>query len=443
MKITFIHPNMFSRQSHDAMEPLVFSILAGLTPPDVELTLYDDRVEEINYNETTDLVAITVQTFTARRAYKIADIYRAQGVPVVMGGFHPTLMPQEVIQYCDAIVIGDAEDTWPQLVANARQNRLKRFYRGNPNHPLKGIKPDNTIFKGKKYTKMKPVQFGRGCRFSCDFCSVHSFYGSIMRSRPVKDVIREIETLHSRFIFFVDDNLFKNYTSPLQINEGLPGLRGLFRQMATLNIKWACQVSLDAAYDEELLKLLEKSGCAAVFVGFESLDPENLKQMKKGSNLKHRNYMEAVKRFKDHGIMVCGAFVFGYDQDTEDTIERALEFSLESRLCIAHFNPLFPTPQTPLYERLKRENRLIEDPWWLAPGFRYGQGFFHPKGMSVEQLSEKCFDARRRFNSLTNIARRALDGKANCKSVFNLTSYLAANFISRKEIHIRHGAELG
>lgn len=433
MKITFIHPNMFSRRSTDAMEPLVFAILAGLTPPDVEMTLFDDRVEEIDFNDNTDLVALTVQTFTARRAYKIADTYSERGVPVVMGGFHPTLVPDEALLHADAIAIGDAESTWPLIVRDARQKKLKRIYKSDPNYPLNGIKPDSGIFAGKKYTKMTPVQFGRGCRFACDFCSVHSFYGNTLRNRPVEDVIVEIEELNKKFIFFVDDNLFRNYDKVIE----------LIQALTSLKIKWACQISLDAAYDPQLLELLEKSGCSAVFVGLESLDEENLKQMKKGGNLPHSDYMDGVKRFKDHGIMVCGAFVFGYDHDTTDTIDRALEFSIESKLCIAHFNPLFPTPKTPLYGRLKKEKRLIADPWWLSTEFRYGQGFFHPRQMTVEELSEKCFEARCRFNSYGCITRRALDRKANCKSLFHLSSFLAANLISRKEIYLRQGSELG
>lgn len=433
MKITFVHPNMFSRRSADAMEPLVFSILAGLTPRDVDLTLFDDRVEEISYDDPTDLVAITVQTFTARRAYKIAGEYRKRGVRVVMGGFHPTLLPDEVKHHADSMVIGDAEDTWPRVVEDARNNCLKPVYKADRDFPLDNIKPDSSILKGKKYKAMIPVQFGRGCRFSCDFCSVHSFYGNTIRSRPVEDVTREIKARNRKFFFFVDDNLLSNYDGVIELVHGL----------IPLKIKWSCQISLDAAYDEKLLELLEKSGCAAVFVGFESVDRENLEQMGKGGNLRHRDYMDGVKRFKNHGIMVCGAFVFGYDRDTPETIDRALEFAVRARLCIAHFNPLFPTPKTGLYERLKEEQRLINDPWWLAEEFRYGQGFFHPRGMGVETLSEKCFEARCKFNSFGNITRRAMDGKANGRSLFHLSSFLAANLISRKEIYMRQGSELG
>ena len=433
MKITFIHPNMYSRRSADAMQPLVFAILAGLTPPDVETVLFDDRVEEIDYDDPTDLVALTVQTYTARRAYKIAAAYREKGIPVVMGGFHPTLLPDEALQHADAVVTGDAESTWPQLVKDAKQKNLKRIYKSDPNYPLNGIKPDTRIFNGKKYASMVPVQFGRGCRFSCDFCSVHSFYGNTIRHRPVEEVIAEIESLGAKFIFFVDDNLFRNYEQVIR----------LFHQLIPLKIKWACQISVDAAYNTGLLELLQKSGCAAVFTGFESLHPENLEQMRKGGNLKHQNYADAVKRFKEYGIMVCGAFVFGYDRDTPDTIEQTLAFALESKLCIAHFNPLFPTPKTPLYDRLEGEERLVYKRWWLSPDYRYGQGLFHPMGMTAEELSDKCFEAKCKFNTYRAIFKRAMDLKANCRSLFHLGAFLAVNLISRKEIYVRQGRALG
>ncbi len=433
MKITLVHPNMFSKPSKDALEPLVFSIIAGITPPDVQLKLFDDRIEKIDFDEPTDLAAITVQTFTARRAYHIAAKYKERGVPVVMGGFHPTLLPDEALQHADGIVMGDAESTWPQVVDDARKKKLKRVYKADPDFPLKGIQPDTGIFKNKSYAAMAPVQFGRGCRYSCDFCSVHSFYGKTMRNRPVKEVIHEIEKKNKRFVFFVDDNL-----------SGNPGaLRELFHELGHLKTKWACQLSLDAAYDPPLLKLLEKSGCAAVFLGLESMDEGNLEQMNKMGNLRHRDYAEAVRRFKDRGIMVCGAFVFGYDGDTAETIDRALDFALEAKLCLAHFNPLFPTPKTPLYGRLKEEKRLIGDPWWLSETFRYGQGFFHPRGMTVEELSAKCFGARCKFNAYRSIGKRIMDRKANFKSLFHVTTFLAANLISRKETHARQGSRLG
>jgi radical SAM superfamily enzyme YgiQ (UPF0313 family) len=433
MKITFIHPNIYSHHSSDAMEPLVFSLLAGLTPPDVEVKLFDDRVEEIDFDDKTDLVALTVHTFSARRAYAIAARYREKGIPVVAGGIHPTLLPAETLLYTDAVVTGDAESAWPQVVEDARHGSLKRIYNGDHSRPLAGIIHNRSIFKGKKYVTMKPVQFGRGCRFACDFCAVHAFYGNTIRRRPVQEVISEIETLEKKFVFFVDDNLAGNHES----------IKELFGALIPLNVKWVAQVSVDTAYAPGLPALMAKSGCIAVFVGLESLNQANLKLMRKGENLKHDDYRDAVKRYKEHGIMVCGAFVFGYDYDTPDSIRRTLEFALETKLCIAHFNTLLPYPTTPLYERLEKEKRLKYQTWWISPEFKFGECLFQPRGMTADELTDRCFEARCKFNSYSAIARRALDPKANCKSLFHLSSFLAANLISRKEIHKRQGSTLG
>ena len=183
MKITFIRPHLTAIHAADALEPLVFGVLAKLTPPDIELALYDDRIESIPYDEPTDLVAITVETFTAKRAYQIAAQYRQRGVPVVMGGYHPTLMPGEAGQYADAIAIGDAETTWPRIVEDARTGKLQRVYQSTPDLAVEGVAPRRSIFASKKYGALRIVQFGRGCRFACDFCSIHAFYGRSMPRR--------------------------------------------------------------------------------------------------------------------------------------------------------------------------------------------------------------------------------------------------------------------
>ena len=184
MKVTFIRPNMNAARSRVAIEPLVFGILAGLTPPDVERVLYDERVEDIPFDEPTDLVAITVATYTARRSYEIATAYRRRGVPVVMGGFHPTFLPEEALLFVDSEAVGDTEDLWPQIVRDAARGRLQRMYVATRPPALGGRVVDRTVFSGKRYSSVCPVQYGRGCRYACDFCSIHAFYGSRLRQRP-------------------------------------------------------------------------------------------------------------------------------------------------------------------------------------------------------------------------------------------------------------------
>lgn len=433
MKITFIRPNLADIRSADAMEPLVFAILAGLTPPDVETVLYDERLEAIPYDESTDLVALTVETYNARRAYQIATQFRRRGVPVVLGGYHPTFLPDEALQFADAVVIGDAEGLWPQVVEDARRKRLRQIYRQPDYPPLGGVRPDRRIFRGKRYAPAALVQYGRGCRFACEFCSIHAFYGFNLRQRPVSEVVAEIEASQRRHIFLVDDNIFVD----------VPKAKALFRALIPLKIRWSCQVSIDVAQDEELLQLMEQSGCTTAVIGFESLNEHNLAQMKKRWNLKYGDYSTSVQRFRDHGIMIYGSFVFGYDHDTPDSFKRSVEFAIRSNFYLANFNPLTSMPGAKLYERLRAEGRLIYDRWWLAPDYTYGQATFHPRGMTAEQLTAGCFQARQQFNRYKSILKRALDFKTNCRDPYRLGLHLASNIVSRNEILQKQGMQLG
>jgi radical SAM superfamily enzyme YgiQ (UPF0313 family) len=433
MKITFIRPNMMDSRSSDAMQPLVFGILASLTPSDVETVMYDERIEPVPLDETTDLVAISVETFTARRAYHIASQFRCQGIPVILGGYHPTLMPYEALEYADAIVIGDAEGVWEQVVRDVQAGTLQRVYHQKDRLPLSGLKFDRRVFKGKRYIPVYPVQQSRGCRFGCDFCSIHAFYGSHHRQRPIREVIQEIEALHQKQILFIDDNIF---VDPLRA-------RDFFRALIPLHIRWTCQVSIDVANHTELLDLMEKSGCMMVIIGFESLDERNLQQMQKACNVEHGNYTTAIRKFQDRGIMIFGTFVFGYDYDTVDSFEMSLEFALRSKFFLANFNPLIPTPGTQLYQRLQSENRLMYERWWLDPEYRYGQAIFHPRGMTADELTEGCFRVRHEFHGFCSMVQRALDTRTNCRNPYRLGLFFVTNMISRKEILRKQGVQLG
>ena len=433
MKIVFIHPHLAEMRAGDAMQPLAFGVLAAKTPPDIEVALFDDRVETVDYDADADLVALSVQTFTAKRSYRIAARFRERGIPVVLGGCHPTLLPEEAGLHADSVVVGDAEAVWPSLLADAATGGLRKIYRGDNTTPMADLIPDRRIFRGKRYSRLVPVQFGRGCRYSCDFCSIHSIYGNTLRHRDIDELVEELAGIEGKLIFFVDDNLFMS-----QRDTGI-----LLDAIAPLRKRWVAQISVDSAWDDDLLESMRKSGCTAVFVGFESLEEKNLRQMKKTGNLKAGSYSEAVKRFRDRGIMVVGAFLFGYDFDTTDTIRRALDFSLEQKLCLAHFNPLFPTPGTPLYDRLAAEKRLRFDRWWLSDEYRYGDALFEPARMTADELTGGCLEARKQFNTYSAYLKRALDFKANSRSGLSFGMYLVSNLISRREIFRKQGIALG
>jgi radical SAM superfamily enzyme YgiQ (UPF0313 family) len=433
MKITFIRPHITSIRAADALEPLVFGLLARLTPPDVELALYDDRLESIPYDAPTDLVAITVETFTAKRAYQIAAQYRSRGIPVVMGGYHPTLLPDEAEQYADAIAVGDAETTWGEILADARAKNLKRRYASAPNLELQGISPKREIFKGKKYGALRIVQFGRGCRFACDFCSIHAFYGKNVPRRCMDEVLAELDELRGQYVFFADDNLFTDKEQA----------EALFKALKQFKIHWACQISLDIVQTPRLLDLMGESGCVGALIGFESLNEASLTQMKKKWNTKQGDYVDALAQIYERGIMVFGSFVFGYDGDSLDAFDRTLEFALKSKLALAQFNSLYPMPGTSLYARMEKENRLLHKRWWLDDDYRYGETMFRPKNMTPDELRDGIIRLRREFNTYGSIAKRALNFKSNSRSFYHLFAYLMINLVTKKEIRNKQGEPLG
>lgn len=434
MRISFIRPNLTDDRASDAMEPLAFAILASLTPPDIDLVLHDERLAPVPENEPTDLVAMTVETYTARRAYQLASAYRRRGVPVVMGGYHPTFLPDEAGCYADAVVLGDAEDLWPHVVDDARAGRLRRVYRQADYPPLNNRPlPDRSIFRGKRYAPITMVQYARGCRFNCDFCSIHAFYGSMVRQRPVRDVCDEIERAGRRLAFFVDDNLFVDVAKAKE----------LFKALIPLRIRWSCQTSIDIARDPELIDLMARSGCTSALFGFESLNPENLKQMRKGWNIKWQSYETSIKVMHDHGIMIYGSFAHGYDGDTAASFDRTVDFAIHNKFVLANFNALTPTPRAALYDRLRREGRMISERWWLDPTYRYGDATFHPKGMSADELTAGCWRARSRFYSSRSIATRFLSKRTVFASPFNTFQFLLGNVIARREVHRKQGVLLG
>jgi radical SAM superfamily enzyme YgiQ (UPF0313 family) len=331
------------------------------------------------------------------------------------------------------VVVGDAEGVWGRVVEDFRRGAWRRVYRSEVPPPMRGVRYDRSLFSGKGYLSLRPFQYGRGCRFACEFCSIHAYYGGVLRQRPLEEVAAELEGIQGQKLFLVDDNLFAEAEQA----------RALFHTLARYRVKWVCQVSADISRDPALLDLMAESGCIAALIGFESLHPGNLRQMGKRWSARAGAPSEVVRRFKDRGMMVYGTFVFGYDEDTPASFDAALDFALRSRMCLANFNPLTPTPGTRLYDRLRREGRLRFRRWWLDPAFQYGDALFEPRGMSAADLAAGCYRIRRRFNSLGSLVRRGLDPRANARSVTNLGLFLFANRVSRREIVRKQGQGLG
>lgn len=433
MKIIFIRPNISNRKSSDAMQPLVFAILDAYTPAHHEKIFMDDCIEEIDYSVNANLVAITVGTYTAKRAYTIADKFREKGATIVMGGFHATAMPYEALQHAHAVVVGDAEPVWEQLLCDFEQKQLKPIYKTQYNNNTLHTKFNRKVFTGKKYFPAHMVQWGRGCKHNCDFCSIKSFYGDPCMLRPINNVVAEIATLSRKIIFFVDDNLYHDHNLFVEFLHNIKPLKR----------NWACQVSIDVANDDELIRLMKAAGCVMALLGIETFDPNNLKLMNKSWNIGENKYTEAIQKFRKSGIMVYGTFIFGYDFDTIESFSPTVQFAIKNKLFLANFNPLYPMPGTTLYKRLLNEGRLEYEQWWLHPEFYYGKSMFKPLHMTSLELENGCFKCKKNFNSISSIFSRMLDFKANAAGLKNVVLFLWVNKINRREVYRKQHLKLG
>jgi len=438
MKVTLIYPAVGRKEGRPyvrawQMQPLSMAVLASLMPPHVETSFFDDRLEPIQYDDPTDLIVMSVETFTALRAYRIAAQFRRRGIPVVLGGYHVTLVPHEARQHADAIVIGDAEPVWTRVIADAGQGKLLRQYDGRGQRELRNIRPDRSVFGDRRYQNITLVEYARGCNFRCDFCSITAFHKASQSHRPARDVAREMEETESRRFFIVDDNVVSEPSKARQ----------LCREITPLGINWVGQASIHIAQDDELLEMMAESGCRGVLIGMESINQENLKAMGKDWNTAHLTYAESLRQFHKHGLAVYGTFVFGYDHDDWNVIRQSVAFAQEHKLFLAAFNHLVPFPGTPLYSRLRAQGKLLQDRWWLDPQGRVGDVTFRPARMTPQQLQEGCLWARREFYSWRSMFQRGLDLGANAKNATMLGVYLGLNLSSHYDIELRQGLQLG
>jgi len=442
MKLTLIKPNIGRREhslyvDEGRMEPLQLGILAALTPSEVEVVMYDDRMETIPYDDSTDLVAITVETFTARRAYEISEEYRRRGVKTVMGGMHAMLIPEEVEMHCDCVIVGDAEPVWETMIRDFQRGELRHRYEVvQPQCPQMNVITRRDIFEGKGYLPITLLQFSRGCNHTCNFCASSVYFKAHHYCRPVEDVVAEIKAQKRKLLFFVDDNIVCNHEKAKE----------LFRALIPLKVRWVSQGSMDMLKDRELMELMVKSGCLGLVIGFESISPQCISEMNKFTNKKASDsmYEKEIKELRKWGLQTWAAFTVGHDGDTVESIRATCDFAIKNKFTFAAFNILMPYPNTPLYEKMKKEGRLLYDgKWWLHEDYRFNYSSIVPQNMTPDELTEISFDCRKRFNSIRSIIKRALEPRTNMRTPYRFMTYLLYNPLFRKEVFKKQGLKFG
>jgi radical SAM superfamily enzyme YgiQ (UPF0313 family) len=385
-------------------KPLGLMVIAGLTPAEWEVSILDENLRVPDYTALPrpDLVGITAFTSQANRAYEVAAHFRALGVPVVMGGIHATVCPEEAMARVDAIVTGEAEGIWQHVLEDLHNGCLRRRYDGGQaDITLVPLARHDLLSDGYAFGS---IQTTRGCPLNCSFCSVTAVNGVRYRQRPIADVVSEFQSIAEKRVLIVDDNLIGTR------QEHVARARELFRALADAKLgkEWICQVTINFSDDDELMALAVEAGCKGVFIGFESSSPEGLGEVGKRFNLlRGRDMRESVRRIQRHGIMVVGSFILGLDVDRPGVGLRVADMAI--RYGVDHLNALFltPLPGTRLWEQMANAGRLDRDEFpadWryytlTLPVAQY-------RNFSLDEISQEMLACNRRFFSLARILRR-------------------------------------
>lgn len=375
--------------------PLTLTTLASLVPEDIpaEIRIVDEGVDEIDPDRIeADLVGISAITGTAPRAYEISAQLQKKGIPVVLGGVHPTLMPQEAMRHADSVVAGYAEESWPQLLRDFAAGRMQRRYDQSPTLKLANLPfPQRQRYDSRMVNVGDTIEATRGCIYQCDFCVVPAAWGKPLQ-KPVAEVIADIKQMGASRVIFLDLNLIADVAYAKE----------LFTALVPLKIRWAGLVTTTIAWDDELLDLTAKSGCRGLLIGFESLNQESLKEAKKAFNMR-RSYYDVVRRIHERKIAIMGCFVFGFDHDTLESFDETVDFVMDSHMDLPRYAIAVPFPATGLFKRLKAEDRITTENWSLYDGQHV---VFQPKNMTAEELLQHTRRAWKKTYSYASIAKR-------------------------------------
>ena len=388
--------------------------VAALVPKDIQVEVKDDMLDEITFREDCDLVGLCFMSHQAPRAYEIAAGFRRRGVPVVMGGFHATLAPEECQQHADALVLGEAEEAWPRLLRDFQAGRLQPRYQAEKLSDLKNLPvPRYDLLDLKRYEVWNiPSQTTRGCPHGCNFCEVTQVYGGKFRHRPVAEVVHEIQEIRrltgSGYVYFVDDNFVANRRHAVEVAE----------KLIPLKLEYGCMATANVGDDPELLDLLVRSGCIHLNIGMETISPASLEAINKKQN-QIKDYERQFKALRDRGLGFSVNVIFGLDGDNPGIFDATVDFLIRIKAPLVFMFILAPRPSTKVREQLLQEGRIFNYDWANYTGYKV---VYHPKHMSVRQLEEGYWRANRRFYSLSSMLRRrfTLAPQSRIMLVFNL-----------------------
>jgi radical SAM superfamily enzyme YgiQ (UPF0313 family) len=437
MKIKLICPTSYDLNNKPikvkkaTLPPLSILYIAGLTPREHDVTIVDECVQSIDFDEPVDLAGITSMTFTAKRAYQIADEFRKRNVKVVMGGIHASALPAEALEHADAVVSGEADDLWETVLEDVLNDDLKRTYQSDHRPALDNLPPPRfDLLDPSRYVRLPfrqspnmPIQTARGCPFNCEFCSVSKFWGKRIRFRPVKEVVNEIVQSKADTFFFTDDNFVADSQRTLELCESL----------VTLKIKYICQIDSLAYKKPEIIQALRKSGCFLAFIGFESIHKSTLAGISKGFNQPDK-YPTLIRVLHANKINVYASIILGFENDNPQTAEETSKFLIAHKVGLASFFRLTPLPGTRLYDQLEKQGFLIDPKWWLKRGEGAEALVKYPANpFTGEQLTAI---AMKHFYSWKSMLRRLLPLKAFYLDVlpFNYNAYKKVKAFSKTTI---------
>ncbi len=405
--------------SNDTLYPfpiLGLTLLASLFPKTYEVKIINEVIEEIDFNAGVDLVGITALTCVIKRAYAIADRFRERGVKVILGGVHPSLLPDEAKEHADSVFIGEAEGMLDKVIADFESGKLQPFYKNREWSDLKGMPLPRRDLLNKRYRPFfKVIETTRGCPNRCEFCSVPIINGKRYRIRPLEEIDHELSTIiHKKgeYLFLSDDNVTAKEDYAF----------GLFEIFKRHKVKWMGFTTLKIALNEKLLKAARESGCVSLFLGFESLLQENLDNVSKRF-VNAKELSNLIKTIQTHRIGIQGAFIFGFDGDDPTVFKKTVEFVQENNIDLPTFSVLTPFPGTPLFSRLEKEGRIFDLNW---SHYDMSHVVFKPKKMTVQELQEGYLWAQKYICAPRSILKRLLWGPKH-----HFFHFLMSNFVLR------------